>query len=255
LTGLPLSTGVTGILPAANGGAGTISGILKANGSGTVSAAVSATDYAPATSGSAILKGNGAGGFSNAAAGTDYESPLTFSTGLTRSTNTITVNTSQNIATLSNLTSNGLVTTSGGAGTLGVTVPGTGVLTALAVNVGSAGAFVTFNGAGGTPLALAGQPEMPVVGGRPVALVSVKLDGVPPAPLNVTNAPALPTLTARAVNTPVPGTVTPNVPAPPEVVTRPLLVKLLSVAIFCEVLTVIVFVERVRPVLKVSGLS
>lgn len=37
-TGLPLSTGVTGVLPAANGGAGTVSGVLKANGSGTVSA-------------------------------------------------------------------------------------------------------------------------------------------------------------------------------------------------------------------------
>ena len=49
-----------------------------------------------------------------------YEVPLTFSTGLTRSTNTITVNTSQNIATLSNLTSNGFVKTSGGAGTLGI---------------------------------------------------------------------------------------------------------------------------------------
>lgn len=64
------------------------------------------------------------------------------------------VNTSQNISTLSNLTSNGLVTTSGSNGTLGVTIPGTGVLTALGVNVGSAGAFVTFNGAGGTPSSL-----------------------------------------------------------------------------------------------------
>lgn len=54
------------------GGAGTVSGVLKANGSGTVSAAVSGTDYAPATSGSAILKGSGSGGFSNAVSGTDY---------------------------------------------------------------------------------------------------------------------------------------------------------------------------------------
>jgi hypothetical protein len=38
-TGLPLSTGITGVLPAANGGAGTITGALKANGSGTVSQA------------------------------------------------------------------------------------------------------------------------------------------------------------------------------------------------------------------------
>lgn len=55
-----------------------------------------------------------------AVAGTDYEVPLTFSTGLTRTTNTITVNTSQNIATLSNLTSNGSVMTTGGTGTLTV---------------------------------------------------------------------------------------------------------------------------------------
>lgn len=52
---------------------------------------------------------------------------------------------------LGSLTSNGLVTTSGGDGTLSVTVPGTGVSAALAVNVGSAGAFVTNGGALGTP--------------------------------------------------------------------------------------------------------
>lgn len=46
----------------------------------------------------------------------------TFSTGLTYTlgTNAVTVNTSQNIATLSNLTTNGYVKTSGGVGTLGV---------------------------------------------------------------------------------------------------------------------------------------
>lgn len=60
------------------------------------------------------------GVLSIAAAGTDYEVPLTFSTGLTRSTNTVTVNTTQNIAKLSNLTSNGFVKTSGGDGTLSV---------------------------------------------------------------------------------------------------------------------------------------
>lgn len=65
----------SGVLAAAHGGAGSISGILKADGTGTVSAAASGTDYAPATSGSAILKGNGSGGFSNAAAGSDYLAP------------------------------------------------------------------------------------------------------------------------------------------------------------------------------------
>lgn len=57
----------------------TVSGIVKGNGSGTLSAAVSGTDYAPATSGSAILKGNGAGGFSAASAGTDYQAAITAS--------------------------------------------------------------------------------------------------------------------------------------------------------------------------------
>jgi len=51
---------------------------------------------------------------------TAYEVPLTFSTGLTRTTNTITVNTSQNIAKLSNLTANGFVKTSGSDGTLSI---------------------------------------------------------------------------------------------------------------------------------------
>ena len=48
-----------------------ITGVLKGNGT-AISAAVSGTDYAPATSGSAILKGNGSGGFSSAVSGTDY---------------------------------------------------------------------------------------------------------------------------------------------------------------------------------------
>lgn len=60
------------VIGSAYGGAGSVNGVLKANGSGTVSAASSGTDYAPATSGTSILKGNGSGGFSNAASGTDY---------------------------------------------------------------------------------------------------------------------------------------------------------------------------------------
>jgi uncharacterized membrane protein len=53
-------------------------------------------------------------------AGSVFEVPLTFSTGLTRSTNTITVNTSQNITTLSGLTTNGFVKTGSGTGALSV---------------------------------------------------------------------------------------------------------------------------------------
>lgn len=81
------------IIGAAYGGAGATNGILKANGSGLVSAAVS---------------------------GTDYEVPIGFSTGLTRSGNTVTVNSTQVITRLSNLTSNGFVTTTGANGTLSI---------------------------------------------------------------------------------------------------------------------------------------
>lgn len=67
----------SGTLASARGGAGTVNGLLKANGSGAVSQAVSGTDYAPATSGSSILYGNGSGGFSNVTIGAN----LTFSGG------------------------------------------------------------------------------------------------------------------------------------------------------------------------------
>lgn len=58
----------------------TVTGVLKGNGT-AISAAVSGTDYAPATSGSSILKGNGLGGFSNATSGTDY-APATSGTSI-----------------------------------------------------------------------------------------------------------------------------------------------------------------------------
>ncbi len=53
----------------------------------------------------------------------------------------------------------------------------------------------------------------------PVRFVTVPDDGVPSAPLNVTNAPAEPTLTPSAVNTPVPVVVVAGVaPAPPPII-------------------------------------
>jgi hypothetical protein len=54
----------------------TLTGLLKGNGT-AMSAAVSGTDYAPATSGGDILYGDGAGGFSNVTIGTG----LSFATG------------------------------------------------------------------------------------------------------------------------------------------------------------------------------
>ena len=62
----------------------------------------------------------GTAAFTNTGA---YEVPLTFSTGLTRTVNTVTVNASQSISTLSNLTGNGVVQTSGGTGALSINTP------------------------------------------------------------------------------------------------------------------------------------
>ena len=54
-------------------------GLIKSASNGTLSTAVSGTDYAPATSGISILKGNGSGGFNSAVAGTDYQAAITAS--------------------------------------------------------------------------------------------------------------------------------------------------------------------------------
>ena len=63
-----------------------ITGLIKGNGT-ALSAAVSGTDYAPATSGGSILYGNGAGGFSAVTVGTG----LSFTTGTLSATNAGTV--------------------------------------------------------------------------------------------------------------------------------------------------------------------
>lgn len=63
----------SGVLTVAHGGTGaaTLTGLLKGNGTGAFTGAVSGTDYAPATTGSSILKAS-SGGFANAVSGTDY---------------------------------------------------------------------------------------------------------------------------------------------------------------------------------------
>ena len=109
----------------------TVTGLLKGNGT-AVSAAVSGTDYAPATSGSSLLYGNGAGGFSNVTVGAG----LSFSAGTLSSTITGTV-TSIDVSggTTGLTTSGGPITTSGTitlAGTLAIANGGTGQTTASA---------------------------------------------------------------------------------------------------------------------------
>lgn len=93
------------------------SGLLYATGVNTFASVSTSSPIAMSISGNA---GTVTNGVYTTGAGTVYEVPLTFSTGLTRTTNTVTVNTSQNISTLSNLTGNGFVKTSGGTGALSI---------------------------------------------------------------------------------------------------------------------------------------
>lgn len=64
--------------------------------------------------------------------------------------------TSADVKTLMQAANFAAFRTSLGLTALATTTPGTGVVTALAVNIGSAGAFLTFNGNAGTPSALVG---------------------------------------------------------------------------------------------------
>ena len=132
-----------GTLAAARGGAGTLTGILKANGAGVVSAATAGTDYAVATNGTIgqALTSNGTGGFSTA---------LTLATVATS-------------GSASDLTAGTLAAARGGAGTLSgiLKANGAGVVSAAAAGTdyavatnGTLGQVLTSNAAGGFSTAL-----------------------------------------------------------------------------------------------------
>jgi len=87
------------------------------------------------------------------------QSSLTFSTGLTNTSGTVTVNTSQNISTLSNLTTNGLIKTSGGTGALSIATAGTDYVSAVANPTGTIG-LTAVNGTATTAMRSDGAPAL-----------------------------------------------------------------------------------------------
>lgn len=100
---------------------------------GTGPISISNNPFIISGSGAVVSCATATGSIAGCLAASDFSkfnsATTTFSTGLTYTgaTNAVTVNTTQNITTLSGLTTNGFVTTSGGTGALSVTVPGTGV--------------------------------------------------------------------------------------------------------------------------------
>jgi hypothetical protein len=243
LSGLTPSSATTGAvtlagtLGVASGGTGatTLTGIIKGSGTSAFTAATAGTDYqAPitltttGTSGAATFVGNtlnipqysGGGGGS----GTVTSVAQTFTGGIvsvagspitTSGTLALTVaGTSGGIpyfssgttwATSAALTSNALMI-GGGAGLAPSTIAtGTGVVTALGVNTGSAGAFVVNGGALGTPSSgtLTNATGLPIASG-----VSGLGTGVATAlAVNVGTAGS-PVLNGGALGTPTSGTLT-----------------------------------------------
>jgi hypothetical protein len=99
------------------------------------------------------------------------------------------------------------------------------------------------------PLATGNVPVTPVVNGNPVKFVATPDAGVPSAGVTSVGEVASTTFPLPVV------AVTASAPVPPEVVTTPFVVRLLNVAMFCDVFTVIVLVLLVKPVENVSGTS
>jgi uncharacterized cupin superfamily protein len=144
LAGVNILTGglsigsLSGILKATAGVVNTALVSLTADISGILGVTNGGTGWGNITA-NTVLLGNGTNAIATTTAGTNgqvlalvsgvptWTATTTAGTGLTYSGGALNVNTSQNIATLSNLTSNGIVQTTGGTGALSVLTIGSGV--------------------------------------------------------------------------------------------------------------------------------
>ena len=180
-TNVTLTSTSNDITISAAGGSGTgtvtSASVVSANGfAGSVATATTTPAITISTSVTGVLKGNGTA-ISAATAGTDYQAPITLTTtgtsgaatfssgtlnipqyagasytagtGLALASGAFSVNTSQNISMLSNLTSNGLLKTSGGTGALSIATSGTDYVVPSG-NVATATALQTGRSINGT---------------------------------------------------------------------------------------------------------
>jgi hypothetical protein len=169
VTGLPLSTGVTGTLPATNGGTAqstyATGDILYASASNTLSKLTAGANGTVLTLAAGVpswAAGAGSGTVTSVAqsftggiisvAGSPITSTGTLALTVAGTSGGVPYFTSTSTWATSAILTASAIMVGGGAGAApSTTTTGTGVVTALGVNTGSAGAFVVNGGALGTP--------------------------------------------------------------------------------------------------------